>query len=144
MSSAAKDGPNFDFISDADFRASLESDYRELSNCMTQEAWKGVHVLAGSVVEAILVDYLIGTGYQTKSGKDPLRMELGPIISACREEKIITERTADLSSVVKSYRNLIHPGRVIRLAETVDRKSASIAKALVDVIADEGIVFFSN
>ncbi len=104
---------------------------------MENGAWKAVHVLAGSVVEAILVDYLIGTGYPKKSGKDPLKMELGPIISACKDEKIITERTADLSSVIRSYRNLIHPGRVIRLNEKIDKKSASIAKALVDVVADE-------
>src|ERR1017187_1549780 len=137
MSAPANESVNFDFITDAEFRAALESDYRELSTCMTQSAWKSVHVLAGSVVEAILADYLIGTAYQSKSGKDPLKMELGPIISACKDQKIITERTADLSSVVRSYRNLIHPGRVIRLAETVDQKSASIAKALVEVIAEE-------
>jgi hypothetical protein len=64
-------------------------------------------------------------------------MELGPLIAACKEKKIITERTADLSSVIRSYRNLIHPGRVVRLRERVDKKSASIAKALLDVVADE-------
>jgi hypothetical protein len=138
MSADANQKPNFDFITDAEFRDALESDYRELSVCMTQSAWKSVHVLAGSIVEAILADYLIGTAYPGKAGgKDPLKMELGPIISACKDQKIITERTADLSSVVRSYRNLIHPGRVIRLAETVDQKSASIAKALVEVIAEE-------
>lgn len=134
---AAVDDPKFDFITEASFRTSLESDYRELIRCLDNGAWKAVHVLAGSVVEAILTDYLIGVDYQKKSGRDPLKMELGPIIQACKEEKIITERTADLSSVIRSYRNLIHPGRVIRLNERVDTKTASIAKALVDVIAGE-------
>ncbi|MGB8011478.1 MAG: hypothetical protein WCF68_07680 [Terriglobales bacterium] len=134
---AAGDSPKFDFITDVGFRTSLESDYRELQRCLDNGAWKAVHVLAGSVVEAILTDYLIGVGYDKKSGKKPLEMELGPIISACKSEKIITERTADLSSVVRSYRNLIHPGRVIRLKEKVDNKTAAIAKALVDVVADE-------
>jgi len=133
----AEDAPRFDFISEASFRTSLESDYRELIRCLDSGAWKAVHVLAGSVVEAILTDYLVGVGYQKKAGKDPLKMELGPIIAACKDEKIITERTADLSSVVRSYRNLIHPGRVIRLNEKIDNKTASIAKALVDVVVDE-------
>jgi hypothetical protein len=134
---SAEENATFDFIGDASFRAALRSDYRELLNCMDTAAWKAVHVLAGSVVEAILADYLVGVDYQKKTGKDPLKIELGPIISACKDEKIITERTADLSSVIRSYRNLIHPGRVIRLREKVDKKSATIAKALVDIVADE-------
>src|SRR5262249_12797265 len=137
VSSDDKDSLSFDFMTDAVFRASLESDYRELSNCMAQSAWKGVHVLAGSIVEAILTDYLIGTDYQKKTGKDPLKMELGPLIAACKDENIISARAADLSAVVKSYRNLIHPGRIVRLSENVDSKTASIAKALVEVIAGE-------
>jgi len=131
-----RDYPPFDFITDADFRTSLESDYSELSTCMRNEAWKSVHVLAGSIVEAILVDYLLGTGY-SKGGKDVLKMDLGSIITACKDEKIITERTADLSTVVRSYRNLIHPGRIARLKETVNRNSASIAKSLVEIITEE-------
>jgi hypothetical protein len=134
---AVSDGPKFDFITEAGFRSSLESDYRELTRCLENGACKAVHVLAGSVVEAILTDYLLGIDYQKKAGKDPLKMELAPIISACRSEGIITERTADLSSVIRSYRNLIHPGRAIRLNEKVDMKTALIAKALVDVVADE-------
>jgi hypothetical protein len=132
-----KDGPKFDFVTEPSFRASLESDYRELIRCLEGGAWKAVHVLAGSVVEAILGDYLIGIDYQKKTGKDPLKMELGPIISACKDEKIIAERTADLSSVVRSYRNLIHPGRIVRLREKIDGKTAAIAKHLVDVVAEE-------
>ncbi len=131
------DEPKFDFIADADFRKSLESDYRELTRCIESGAWKCAHVISGSVVEAILTDYLIGVDYQKKTGKDPLKMELAPIIAACKDEKIITERTADLSSVVRSYRNLIHPGRVIRLDEREDQKTASIAKGLVDIVANE-------
>jgi hypothetical protein len=131
------DGPRFDFVTEVSFRTSLESDYRELIRCLEGGSWKAVHVLAGSVVEAILGDYLIGIDYQKKTGKDPLKMELGPVILACKDEKIISERTADLSAVVRSYRNLIHPGRVIRLNEKVDGKTATIAKHLVDVVADE-------
>jgi hypothetical protein len=134
---AVEEYANFDFVSDAKFRMALASDYRELIRCVENSAWKSVHVLAGSIVEAILTDYLIGTGYPKRTGKDPLTMELGPIISACKAERIISDRTADLSSVVKSYRNLIHPGRLIRLKEKVDQKSASVAKALVGIVAEE-------
>lgn len=108
----------FDFINDQKFRTSLQSDYREILRCIETSAWKAVHVLAGSVVEAIFVDYLIASGYQKRTGNDPMKMELGAVISASKDEKVISQRTANLSSVVQSYRNLIHPGRVIRLNET--------------------------
>jgi hypothetical protein len=41
----------FDFISGDKFRLSLESDYQELQSAMQVEAYKAVHVLAGSIVE---------------------------------------------------------------------------------------------
>ena len=42
-----------------------------------------------------------------------------------------------MSSVVRQYRNLIHPGRVIRLEEKVDENSATIAQKLVEMIVSE-------
>ncbi len=54
---------SFDFISGEDFRISLENDYKELNDAMQVEAWKAVHVLAGSIIEAVLVDYLFAINY---------------------------------------------------------------------------------
>jgi hypothetical protein len=127
----------FDFISDEQFRDGLVADYAEMCSCIAASAHKSVHVLAGSIVEAILADYLVASGYQKRSSKDPLKMQFADIIAACRAEGILSERASDLSSVVRSYRNLIHPGRVVRLNERVDANSASIAKALVDMIIEE-------
>lgn len=124
----------FDFISGEGFRASLESDYHELLTAMEYKAWKTVHVLSGSIIEAVLVDYLVTIDYKNKSSKDPLEMTLGELIAACKKEGILTQRSADLSSVVKDYRNLIHPGRVVRVREPVDEKGAQVALALVEMI----------
>jgi hypothetical protein len=127
----------FDFVSDEKFRATLTSDYRELLTSIEGGAWKAVHVLAGSIIEAILVDYLVATDYQKRKRKDPLKIELADAIEACRAEGVLSQKAADLSSVIRSYRNLIHPGRVIRLGEKIDSNTSMIAKALVDVVVDE-------
>src|SRR6185312_10967285 len=111
---------NFDFISDQQFKASLLADYGEMLKSLESGAWKSVHVLAGSAVEAILVDYLLTTDYQKRKGSDPLKMDLAGAIAACKDEGVLSEKAADLSSVVRGYRNLIHPGRVIRLKEKVN------------------------
>jgi hypothetical protein len=127
----------FDFIKGDDFRASLQKDYNELDKCMEAGAWKSVHVLAGSIIETILIDYLVASDYQKRKTIDPLKMDLHQAISACREEGVLSQRTSDLSSVVRSYRNLIHPGRIVRLGETVDESGAKIAQSLVEIIIGE-------
>ncbi len=124
----------FDFISGEDFRFSLEKDYQELNSAMQVGAWKAVHVLAGSIIEAILVDYLVASGYQKKN---PLNMSLSEAITACKEEKILSEKTEQISHAIRSYRNLIHPGRLIRLGEIANENGARIAQALVEVVVGE-------
>jgi hypothetical protein len=127
----------FEFISNEVFRASLESDYSELEKCIEVGAWKAAHVLAGSIVEATLLDYLLSTDFVVRSKQDPLKFDLGRVIETCRIEKIISGRVEDLSSVIREYRNLIHPGRTVRTGEAVGSESATIAKSLVILISKE-------
>lgn len=127
----------FDFVTGEEFRSVLESDARELTACVETGAWKAVLVLSGSIVEALLVDYLMSSDWQKKSGKDPLKLELAEAVTACKSEGVLTLRTADLCSVVRSYRNLIHPGRTVRLGDKADEASARIAQSLVGIIVGE-------
>lgn len=128
----------FDFIAQKDFRASLDADYAEVTSCLERGAWKSVLVLAGSMVETLLVDYLVSTPVSGRKAKDPLAITLSEAIAVCKSEKVLSERSADLCAVVKSYRNLIHPGRVVRMNEPRPNKdSATVAFTLVHMIADE-------
>ena len=58
-------------------------------------------------------------------------------IKECREANFITDRTASLTSVVRDFRNLIHPGRMKRLAEKIDGNSAQVAISLVEMTIEE-------
>lgn len=127
----------YDFISGDDFRQSLQADDGEMRTALKSGSLKTVYVLAGSIVEAMLVDGLLGTDYEKKSGKKVLQLELGPLVTAAKDEGIITGATADLCSAVRQYRNLIHPGRAVRLKQSVSAEGANIAASLVDVIAQE-------
>lgn len=121
---------SFDFISDEGFRSVLESDYREMRACAENGAYKAVHVLAGSLVEAVLVDYLAGIEYES----DPLEMSFAQLITASKKAGALNQRMSELSSALKSFRNLIHPGRLKRLEEEVDADSAAVAQSLVAII----------
>jgi hypothetical protein len=126
----------FDFITDDQFRISLQTDYREMVRAVEIGAWKAVHVLAGSIIEALLVEYLVVSKIDPK-GKDPLTITLSEAIEACKGAKVLSPRTSSLCDVIKDYRNLIHPGRLIRLQDKYGESSAHIALALVEIITTE-------
>ena len=126
---------NFDYISSPDFRKSLISDHAEMRKCSETQSWKSAQVLAGSIVECLLIDYLVSTSNPARTQKDPLKMDLAEAITICRSEGVLSDRTADLCSVVRSYRNLIHPGRMVRLNEDPpNNTTCEIATALIDLI----------
>ena len=127
----------FDFITDDRFRDSLAADYAEFQTCLSAEAWKSALVLLGSIVEALLVDHLLSTDYQKRTGTDPLKMQLGELIAACQKENILSGKTAALSTVIQKYRNLIHPGRSVRLGETASKSAAIVSGELLQMIVDE-------
>lgn len=122
----------FQFIRDSEFRASLESDYKELNSALAQKNWKTVQVFAGSIIEAVLIDYLLSISHQP----DPLKMDLAKAVLACETIGLITPETAKLADVLRNYRNLIHPGRSVRLNEKADENKAMISRALVGMILD--------
>ena len=125
----------FDFITDNDFRSILTADYVEMRICADSKAWKAVHVLAGSIIEAVIVDYLIAE--HCVSRKDGVKLQLGEAIDSAVKSGILPKDLCDLSSVIKDYRNLVHPGRSIRLEKKPDYNSSSVAMSLVDMICNE-------
>ena len=128
---------NFDFMHDEALRSSLERDYHELELCMKAEAWKAVHVLAGSIIETILIDYLVETDYAARKSINLKNLRLIEIIKICQQEGILSEKTSALSHVIREYRNLIHPEKMIRANEAVDENGAAIAHALVKIVTGE-------
>lgn len=135
MANKAAHETKFDFITDEQFRTILESDYSELMACKRAGAWKAVHVLAGSIVEAVLIDHLIGQ--KIVGAKSALKLDLGKAIDRCLTAKIISPSSSELSTVIKSYRNLIHPGRHVRVHEDVDEDTAIVSESVVRIILRE-------
>lgn len=126
----------FDFITDEQFRASLESDYRELKLCLEAGAWKSVHVLAGSIIEAVLIEHLTISGRSPGASKAPLQIALGEAIDAAVKAGALRGRAADCCKLIKSFRNLIHPGRIIRLQESADENGARVAAAALEMAVE--------
>lgn len=131
------ENPIFDYITALEYRSILETDFFEMTICLNSKAWKAAMVMAGSLIEAILIEHLEwleGPGNETRLRK----YTLNEAITQCENKGEISETTAKLCSAIKDYRNLIHPGRVVRdSVPAPDQSNALIVTALVGKIAQE-------
>ena len=153
----------FDFISSEDLRKSLENDYVELTKAISTNMWKSACILAGSIAEAVLMDYIAVTGnckadvedlaapgiglqrlIDAAIGVDALASQQPPDAGwafALLADKGATARKSGgvnslrvayaMSSAVADFRNLIHPGRALRLKNHADGNLALAARAFV-------------
>ncbi len=125
-----------DYITDEAFRRSLVSDYREMTAAIGTESWKAVLVLAGSLVEAILVDCLHGRTTDPVKRSEILKYDLGKAIPACKAAGILNDEAESLCTVARKFRNLIHPGRLVRMDQEVTRARGMVAANVVQVVAE--------
>ena len=125
--------PLFDTVRDPRLQQVLEADYLELQLALENKMNKASLVLAGGIVEAVLINYLSVVGYEGQpKGRDPKDMQFGELIIACRAEGALTPETAALCQVLKEYRNLVHPGRSARTNEVADLAMVEVAEKLVE------------
>lgn len=135
------------FIADEPLRATLRIDMHHAERALLNHEWKAATVLAGSVIEALLlwklgtlpaadVEAAAKTARNWKTVKPlnewhlPDYIEVAAIVPAANP--VIVADTADLLRVLKNYRNLIHPGRAERLAQTCDKRTAYAAVAGIE------------
>lgn len=125
--------PLFYTVRDPRLRRVLESDYAELQLALKSQMSKASLVLAGGIVEAVLINYLLVIGYEhPPKGIDPRSMQLGDLIAACEQEGALTAETATFCQVLREYRNLIHPGRSVRMEVLADDSRVKVAEQLVE------------
>lgn len=153
LAKCADDAPRVDtaglsFIADKDFREDLRRDVSTAHSALTNGEWKPATVIAGSVVEALLLWALqqqTATDLETstkslklsRDHKDLLSWTLHPLIEVASDLKILSTTTTDQCRIAKDFRNLIHPGRAQRLNTRCTRGTAlSAVAAMEHVIAD--------
>jgi hypothetical protein len=130
---------DFSFISDDVLRKMIERDKKELDTALESGLCKATMVLAGSLIEAVLVDYFkaFPPSVAPPKGLSIDEASLHWLINTAKTDGAISERAESISIVVKDFRNLIHPGREHRRKEKVDYRSASITVNLIEMIFDE-------
>jgi len=141
----------FEFISDTHLRSVLEEDSASVERALTNSEWKAATVLAGSVIEALLLWVLTeheteASGTTRKSAEklglrcasDPLdRWGLDAFARVAHDLCMLSLTTLTEVHLAKDFRNLIHPGRTRRTGQQCDRSTAFQAIAALDHVGAE-------
>jgi len=149
----SKKSKKLPFIEDEQFRRNLEIDLSATDRALLNGEWKAATILAGSVIEALLlwslkrkrqseviavvealVDEKVLNG---KPNKDIVHWTLSPFIEVAHKMKIISLQTTQQARLAQGYRNLIHAGREFRLKKRCDRGTALSAVAAIEHIVGD-------
>lgn len=142
---------DFKFVTDADLRRIINRDYIELKQIVFPSgAWKSTVILAGSILEAILLDQLTCIKNKAKATAstvaprnkngglkriDKGQWGLASLIEVSVDIRLLTaDRGQSVDQVIRDYRNFVHPRKEIR-----SKHSCSEAEAMMAVGALDGI-----
>jgi hypothetical protein len=142
------------FISDPEPRENIRRDLGATERALHNAEWKAATVLAGATTEALLhwrlqepspgptavqaaVATLVAQRTINNPGNNLDRWHLHEFIEVAGHLGLLKPDTCSAARLAQNFRNLIHPGRAARLAQTCDRATAySAVGALEHVIRD--------
>lgn len=136
-----------EFIEDSEMRQNLRFDLSIVERLMYAEHWKPAMVMGGSISEALLLDALLkcdphslkasAAKQQIKTKEDPKEWYLPQLANVAFDLKIISEDCLKLVKIAQNYRNLIHPGKELRLRQKVTRSAALLCQSALQKIIEE-------
>jgi hypothetical protein len=142
------------FIKDVQLRDSIRHDLGAANRALNNAEWKAATVLSGAAIEALLhwrlqepspgpaavqagVATLVSSGAMTRPDNNIDNWGLSHFIEVAAHLVLLKPDTRSAAKLAQNFRNLSHPGRAARLAQTCDRATAlSAVGALEHVIRD--------
>ena len=144
---------SLEFVSDTALRDSIRLDISAANRDAENGEWKGATVLAGSAAEALLlwsineaerrtagviataVVALMSASTLTRPPKSsPDQWDFVQLIEVACHLALVNDETAVQCRLCKDFRNLIHPGRALRLGQACGRGTALAALAAVELV----------
>jgi hypothetical protein len=142
------------FINDAALRDNIRRDLGAAERAFNNAEWKAATVLAGATIEALLhwrlqepspgptavqaaVAALVAQRTINNPGNNLDRWHLHEFIEVAGHLGLLKPDTCSAARLAQNFRNLIHPGRAARLAQTCNRGTAHSAAGALDQVIDE-------
>lgn len=147
-----------EFIGDPAFREMLRTDLSAVNRALSNGEWKAATVLAGSVVEALLLAVLLEkTGVEINDAKanllsngtfkskskelssDPKdrSWSLFHYVQVAHHLKLIQRKAYEQASLIVDFRNLIHPAKEQRGEGKCNRATALSAVAAIEHVVND-------
>lgn len=134
---------------DEQLREFLISDLRELNTCFAHGAYKAAIILAGSILEAVLTDWLSeihGTNYfetdymiEMQNGHHK-RAGLSDMIDEIKElEKPDWLEEARLAHKIRKKRNLVHAALCVKAEDVSEQTAREVIEYLDKVLRTRGV-----
>lgn len=139
----AVESRDFSFVQDDKIRAILSRDFQEVQRAIISNSWKSAIILAGSSIEAILLDLLKNNkevalnADSAPSSNDLDKWDLNQLINVAVEIELVDSHVANLGHSVRGYRNLIHPGVEVRTELKIEPEEANMAFEILKIIIRE-------
>jgi hypothetical protein len=131
--------PDVSFVNDEKLRRFATDTAQEASRCFGVKAFTATAVLAGSAIEAVLLDLLLQNKHNLPVPKNnPVeKMQLGDLIMTALKMNLLGKEAGNLSQFVQQHRNLIHPGRCLREKRILDMGDAHIVWGIFVKVCSE-------
>ncbi len=124
------------FVKDAKLRQILEADLKELQRAYDAQCLKSVVILCGAAIEAILIDALMQDAMVSATTRPEKLLEWGlaDLIAKATQRGLIEAAAGKFSHAIRDFRNLVHPGRVVREQLSIDAEEARIAIEVLNIV----------
>jgi hypothetical protein len=133
---------DFWFVQDQALRKQLAADRQELRAVQSAKAWKSCVILAGGMLEGMLLDVLsrrttdAQVAFQKlrrRAAPDLDRWSLADLVEVASEMSILPKGAVRLSHALREFRDLVHPGRQLRENIHLTKDEADIAISVVNI-----------
>lgn len=128
------------FVTDIELRENILRDIGAIERGLRNAEWKAATVLSGAAIEALLLWKLtdqVKRGALVRPSSDFERWSLALLIDEAEKTELIRKTTADAARLSKDFRNLIHPGRAVRLRTECNRGTALSAAGALDLMVTD-------
>ena len=133
--------PPFRFVRSRDLRLAARADWREARLAHRFRAWRSCVFACGAVLEAMLLDAAEANFERAQEafssrfhGRRPAplrRWSLHELAEACAEMQVLGEQGIHLTHALRFSRDLVHPGRAVRVRASIGKPDADIALGTV-------------
>lgn len=135
--------PALSFLSSASLRQVVEADLRELEILRASGASKAIFVIAGSLIEGVLVDVLslqpalAASLLKKNHARWPKDAGLSDLIEGAVKYGLVQPSVVPLLQVLKNYRDLVHPVNMSTTALRARPDSAELVLQALNVVLND-------